>query len=212
MIDFVDFGLPPGEGPLRENGRSVGSLPSTGSDLPSARPASAGGGPLPLEGPDSPATRNQASEAQLAAARFCRAMLAGNEVVKAGGQTFLPRFPGEDHANYASRLELSVFTPYYARTISGYVDYVFAKDIVLGDDVPEQIRQHWENVDLQGNHGTVFYKKVLTDALTVGASYVLVEFPKTSGMQSLADERDPVIGLRPYHVHLRKEQFVNWHI
>jgi hypothetical protein len=163
--------------------------------------------PSPPSKGDLPTKRSKASERQQAAVELCRDVHAGAARIRDQGPLYLPQSPGEKYQNYATRLKRSVFTNFFRRTVDGLAGFVFAKDPVLGDDVPERIRKHWENIDFAGTHGSVFSRDILSDALVAGHAGILVDYPRTDGKQSYAAELEDV---RPYWVPVRKEDIISW--
>lgn len=188
LADPTNYLNPPGAGPLRPGGVSVGS-PTPEADLPS--------------------TPSPAVKKQMPALTIARDLSGGNERVKACGPLYLPKAPGESQANYAIRLARSVFFNVFGKAIEGLCGFVFAKDPVLGDDVPAIIKEHWENIDLQGTHGDVFARDLLHDDLTAGHCAIHVEYPQTDGTQTAADERGPN-AIRPYWIPIKKDNIVSW--
>jgi len=191
LSDPTNFGNKPGDGPLRPGGRSASGI-LTDTDLPS--------------------TRSPLSAAQIGATDLMRDLAGGTEAVRAAGQTYLPKAPGEKPGFYANRLARSVFFNAVERTVQGLTGLVFRKDPVLSDDpeggVPEQIVEHWENIDLEGTHGDVFCRDLLADALLVGHAAILVDYPNTGGNQRRDQE---VAGnIRPYWVPIKKEDIMSW--
>lgn len=186
--DPMDTGNKPGDGPLRAGGESVPGIMIEQANMPS--------------------TRSPRAASQLPAVQLCRDLWGGNETVKAVGMTYLPKAPGETSANYATRLARSVFFNAFRRSVEGLVGLVFRKDPVLGEDVPEPIRGHWEDLDGAGTHGDLFLRDQMADAVATGHNAILVDYPETGGGQTLADEI--VLDLRPYWVPIRKEQILSW--
>lgn len=197
--DPTNAGNRPGDGPLRVGGVATG-LPQAEGNLPS--------------------TPSKAVKAQQPALEICRDLSGGNEKVKARGSVYLPQNPGEDPKNYSVRLARSVFFNVFGKTVEGLTGFVFAKDPILGNDVPAVIRGdkatdtttaiegHWENIDLAGTHGDVFCRDLLQDALTAGHAAILVEFPATGGAQRL--DREVRGEIRPYWVPIKKDNIVSW--
>lgn len=185
--DPSTYGFEPGLGPLRPNAVAM-SDPLVAKDLPSAL--------------------SHAAARQQKALKIVRDAWGGTEAIKdSGTTTYLPKHPGEDGPNYRSRLQRSVFFNAFRRTIEGLAGLVFRKDPVLGDDVPAQIQEHWENIDLAGTHGDVFARDLLADALTAGHNAILVDYPDTGGVAlTLADEAP----LRPYWVPILKDNILSW--
>jgi hypothetical protein len=122
------------------------------------------------------------------------------------GQTYLPRAPGEDFANYKSRLERSVFNNMFGRSVDGLTGLIFRADPVF-HGTPEPILEHWHNIDMAGTHGDVFLRDLVADAMAVGHAAVLIECPQTDGTQSKADESGTI---RPYWVPIKKEDIMSW--
>jgi len=185
--DPMDAGNRPGDGPLRVGGEQQGSIPSQGRDLPS--------------------TVSTAAKAQERDAQLMRDLIAGPAMVRAKGSVYLPMAPGEDPSSYRSRLDRSVFFNVTGRTLDGLVGQIFRRDPKLGSDVPELIVQHWENIDLAGTNGDVFVRSLAQDAEAVGHAAVLVEYPKTGGVQTYAEDGKTV---RPYWIPIRKEDILSW--
>ncbi len=186
--DPTDQANKPGDGPLRVGGQSVESLtPNDKSNLPS--------------------TPNHERKRQERGLTLVRDMYAGPERIRDAGTTYLPKAPGEDSANYNARLERSVFHGFFRRAVEGLTGLIYRTDPVLGEDVPELIAGHWENLDLAGTHGDVFLRDITQDALIAGHAGILVEYPDTGGA---ALNRAQEMELRPYWVPVRKDDIVSW--
>jgi len=127
---------------------------------------------------------------------LCRALLGGTKTMRAAGETFLPRYPAEPLPDYKIRLQRAVLTNYYAQTIRHLVGKAFSKPLALQDDVPTQIVEWCEDIDLQGTHFNAFAAEVFREALGVGLTGILVDFPKQIAGVSLAEER--ASAARPY--------------
>ncbi len=143
--------------------------------------------------------------------RKTRALMGGTRAMREAGQTFLPQFDGESDKAYTARLDRSVLTNYYRRAVRNVVSKVFADELLLEDGTyGEQIGQWVEDVDLQGNHLSVFARAVFQDAVEAGVSFVLVDHPPGLEGATLADEREA--GLRPYMVHIPAERVIGWRV
>ena len=137
-----------------------------------------------------------------------RVLNGGTEAVRGAGTMFLPQAPGESPKNYANRLERSIFTNFYRRTKEGLVGLIFRVDPELNEDVPPPIAEHLENIDNEGTHIDVFARGIEEDAMEAGHAAIFVEFPKTTGEQTRADE--DAFGLRPYWLPIKKENILSW--
>lgn len=187
LADPTDYGNAPGQGPLRVGGVPA---PSTTTDK------------------DLPSTRSELSKVQMPAVEMERDLWGGDQTVKGAKQTYLPQSPGEEPDSYNNRLNLSVFFNFFRRAIEGMVGLIFSKDPELGEEVPEIIREHWENIDLEGTHGDVFLWDLEIDAMTAGHAAIFVEFPDTEGMQG--NEEEEAQEVRPYWIPIRKEDIMSW--
>lgn len=189
--DITDIGNQPGSGgPLRAGGQSMpkdGMMASTAKDLPS--------------------TLSPLAERQVDGLKLVRDLWEGTARVRGETQTYLPQAPGEDQGNYRIRLSRSVFFNVFAHSVEVLTGFVFRKDPVLGDDVPPQIVDLYENIDNAGTHGDVFLRDLLQDALTAGHAGILVEYPDTGGAQLSVKDEEP---LRPYFVPIRKDDILSW--
>lgn len=190
-IDPADYGNEPGQGPLRSGGMGMEA---------------------PLAEDNLPSTRSKASKRQQHAVEMMRDLCGGNEVVRERRTKYLPQDPGEKPKAYSVRLNRSVFTNFVGRTVDGLTGLVFRKDPELSEEdddaVPEQIREHWENIDLEGTHGDVFCRDLFADALTAGHAAIFVEYPKTEGR--LRRDEEQRLEVRPYWIPIAKENIISW--
>ena len=184
LADPTDFGNEPGDGPLR-----VGGVPGE-----------------PDSDANKPSTMCPQAKAQRGALQKVRDLWRGVDAIRT--EAYLPKAQGEDTKNYLNRLARSAFYNAFRRSVEGLAGLVFRKDPVLSDDVPDQIVEHWENIDNAGTHGDVFCHDLLKDDLTAGHSAILVEFPKTDGTQDAATEMRGE--LRPYWVPIKKDDIISW--
>jgi hypothetical protein len=134
--------------------------------------------------------------------------MSGTRAMRAAGETYLPKEPGESDAAYKTRRDRSTLFNGFRKTVRDMRGKVFAKPITLGDDVPAQLVEYAENIDLAGRNLDSFAFDVLGDGLQTGISYVLVDAPPKSGGETKADEQRT--GWRPYLVHIKAENLIGW--
>ncbi len=133
------------------------------------------------------------------------AVMGGADAVKAGGKTYLPKFPQESDADYAYRLENAKFTNVYADIASSLAAKPFAEETHLCSDASDKMKALAEDIDGAGNNLNVFASQTFMDGLNNAIDWILVDFtkasPRTDGQPlSLADEQAQ--GLRPYWLHI----------
>lgn len=136
------------------------------------------------------------------------ALLGGTKAMRVAGEQFLPKWPKEESEAYKARLQLSTLLPAYGETVQNMTGRVFAEPIVLGEEVPEQIRSYADNIDRQGNNLQVWAQSLFSMGLSHGLCHVLVDYPRAEGVRTRADEK--AAGVRPYAVVIRPEQVLGW--
>lgn len=141
--------------------------------------------------------------------RLVRTVMGGTKALRAARGEYLPQYQKEKPAEYESRLKRTFDFNATKKTHGGLLGMVYRENPKLKESVPDLIRQHWENIDLKGNHGDVFTKEVLSAALRDGHAFTFVDMakpvPQAPGF-SRADE----IGRRPYWLMYTKDQACNW--
>lgn len=144
--------------------------------------------------------------------RMIDVLLAGTEAMRAAGNEFLPQYDNESNKNYEARKDRATLLNMTEQTLDTLAGKPFREALVLGEDVPTQIVDYAEDIDLQGNNLQAFSRSWFREAWAKGFSHVLVEHPtpeaKTDAEgddrpRTLADDRAD--GLRPYWVHVKPE-------
>lgn len=135
-------------------------------------------------------------------------LLGGTSAMRKAGLAYLPKMEGEDETSYATRLRSATLFPAFARTVNVMASKPFSKPLIFGDDVPSRIAEWADNIDQQGNNLHNFAFNLMHEAIAFGFCGVLVDYPKTQGIETLADERN--IGVRPYFVHIKHDQVLGY--
>jgi len=135
-----------------------------------------------------------------------RTLIGGTTAMRRAAEDYLPKEEGETNEGYVKRVRRSTLFNAFRKTVSDMTGKVFQRPVVLEDDVPADIVQYAENIDLAGRHINVFAKDVFYDGLQTGINYILVDMPpavqKADGSApTVADEQ----GRRPYFVHITAE-------
>lgn len=140
-----------------------------------------------------------------------RALWGDTPAMRLAGPAYLPLHEGEtsDSRDYVRRLESSFLYPAHPRAVRNLVGKIFARPVALGKDVPEQIEEWCEDVDLRGNNLHNFARCVETDVWLDGVGFILVDYASTDGSAfSRAD--DAAAGRRPWLVRYRAAELINW--
>lgn len=140
---------------------------------------------------------------------LAQSLLGGTDAMREAGQQYLPKWPAEEAESYADRLKTAVLFPAYQRTVNTLTGKPFSKPLTLGDDVPETLVAHAENIDLEGRNLHAFAADIMEGALGLGLALILVDYPqRPEGVRTLADEQ--ALGLRPYCVRIHPLQMLGW--
>lgn len=189
--------------------------------------------PSPTTSPSIPATENATvgNDPSMPSAAYnrmkprwtkCRDCLIGTEAIRAGGTDYLPQYGAESDARYEIRKVLAAFYNGFARTVLASVGILLEEEPALGEDMPGELVQLWENIDAAGTHGTVFARRLLTSGIVDSHAGIMVEFSKpdaptvdrskasaaaTPGAQLSGDD-EKRLGLRPYWLLFRADDVI----
>jgi hypothetical protein len=149
---------------------------------------------------------NAAYNSMVAKWKLVRTLDAGTWAMRAAGEEFLPQFEAEEHRDWERRRDRSVLFNAFRRSANSLTGKVFARDVMLDEDVPPRLFEMADNIDLGGNNFSVFAKRFFRDGLVSGLGYILVDFPTQTNVRTLRDERES--GARPYFVHIKPEDLI----
>lgn len=136
------------------------------------------------------------------------ALLGGTRGMRAAGEALLPKWPNESIEAYRARLATATLFPAFRRTLGVMAGKPFAKQMTLSEGAPPKIKEWSEDIDMQGTNLHSFCAGLMEEAIGHGIAGVLVDYPKASGVRTLADER--AANARPYWVHIRHDQILGW--
>lgn len=139
------------------------------------------------------------------------ALMGGTAAMRAAGVNYLPKWPNEDEASWLARRDVATLFPAYRRTVSVMGGKPFSKALTYGDDVPLQIREWCENVDLEGVNLHTFASEMFPEAF-YGLAGILVEAPQPvqSAGPVLTQEEANRANVRPYMVRVYHGQILGW--
>ena len=142
-----------------------------------------------------------------------RVLMGGTEELRKARERYLPREAAESADMYQKRLFRTVLFPGFQKCVEDMTGKVFAKPIIIEDNVPDEIQEWCEDIDLTGRHLNVFAKDVFKDGQIAGIGYLLVDMPpkvqRTDGLAAtIADEQKAQ--LRPYLVFIPPDHVIGW--
>jgi hypothetical protein len=125
-------------------------------------------------------------------------ILAGTGAMRASNTTYLPKHEKEKDSAYGRRLEISTLLNMTQLTLDSWVGRPFSDPVQISEDMPDDFKPIFDNVDLQGDGIGVFSRNWFKEGLAKAFAHVLVDFPLTGPRtnRSLADDRQE--NLRPY--------------
>lgn len=141
--------------------------------------------------------------AELATKReLVNTLMGGTFAMRAAKTKYLPKHPAESDGVYETRLQKTFLDNFLDLAVAKACGKVFKKQIML-KDVPPQLEELLDDVDLQGSGLDPFAQEVGRQSLASGISYILVDVPPSNGAKTAAEER--AAGIRPYLVHIKPD-------
>lgn len=160
--------------------------------------------------PNSPATTSFAYDEMLPRWSMIQSLLSGTRTLRDEGETYLPKHDQESDDNYRERLETNTLFNMTELTLDSWVGRPFSKPIVANPDVPDDVENLLEDIDLQGNNITVFCREWFRESLAKSFSHVLIDFPVLTDEEREGRTREDDIreGRRPYWIHITPENLI----
>lgn len=126
------------------------------------------------------------------------AIVDGISAMRQAADMFLPRFTEEDAAEYDFRLGLTKMTNVYRDIIESLSAKPFEREVLLlGDDVPEELKTFCMDVDGAGNNLSSFTNSVFFNGINSAIDWIYVDFPKSDVvLRNMAEYKEA--GFRPY--------------
>jgi len=141
-------------------------------------------------------------------------LLGGTDAMRDAGGMYMPQHAEETHENYNDRLQSNVLHNMFDITAKTLTGRPFSEPVILKDDVPDQIADLEDDIDLCGNGITTVCRDWFQEGLTKLHGYLLVEFPSKNTVdeegnpitRTLADDEKE--GMRPYWKLYRTEDVI----
>lgn len=157
---------------------------------------------------DSPAWKSPAYVEMQPRWTRCRDVRGGTEVFHAKAADYLPKFEVESAQDWRARVAMTVVVDFLEQAISTFVGLGLRHDPELGEAVPRELVDDWENLDGEGNHGAVVAQMALDQALTDGHVVLFTDHPTVAQPITLLQERQ--LGIRPYLVRVPIDRILSW--
>ena len=132
--------------------------------------------------------------------RQALALSGGIEAMRAAGETYLPRWEGEQRRVYETRRRTAKLTNVFMDVLESLAAQPFKEPVRMEDDASPDLIDFAMNVDATGRTLHDFALAAFMLALRDGVAWVIVDYPDSmpagSVPRTVADER--AMGLRPY--------------
>jgi hypothetical protein len=147
--------------------------------------------------------------------RQYRDLYAGGEKLRLNAQHYLVRRQREPGDVYAERLSRVFYENYIGSIIDWYAATLFRREPVLIFEGKNEAAKSFyaslvDDVDRKGAGLTDFWRRQFVEGMVSGASYVLVDFPRSPERAGSRAEEDALGASRAYLVDYPAEDVINW--
>lgn len=147
--------------------------------------------------------------------RRYRDLYTGGEQLQANASAYLLPRRKEPTDIYQERLQQVFYENYIGSIVDWYAATVFRRQPVLGIEGPNTAGREFfstfiDDCDLKGTNFADLLRRQFVEALVQGASYVLVDFPRTAVPAGSRAEEDERGVSRAYLVPYAAEDLINW--
>ncbi len=157
-----------------------------------------------------PSTTSMAWDVMIGTWTMVETLLGGTKSMRAAGSVYLPQHMAESDTNYNERLDINVLFNALELTLDHFVGRPFSDPVRLNTDVPENISDSVNNIDLQGNDITEFCRAWFRESLAKGFSHVMVDMPQMTPEARINRtlESDRKEGRRPFWLLIKPENMI----
>jgi hypothetical protein len=147
--------------------------------------------------------------------RKYRDLYAGGELMRENAFEYLIRRHKEPNDIYAERLHRVFYENYIGSIIDWYAATLMRREAALLFDGSDEAAKAFYNVfaddcDLKGTSLAEFFRQRIVQTLVQGASYIVVDFPRSPVSASNRAEEDAVGRSRAYLTDYSPEELINW--
>lgn len=181
--------------------------------MPTNFPQTPEGSPPPIQNPvqgNANDVRDPSMAVQDMAINWLKvtSLLGGTKKMREAGEIFLPKWSREEPNDYAYRRKTTTLFNCFGHTVDGLGGKPFVRPLGWSGDMSPEVSAWFPNIDLTGRSFHVFAQEVFKFALAYGMSHFLIDFPVTTGVRTLAEEK--ALGARPYLIHVKANQILGW--
>lgn len=139
-------------------------------------------------------------------------LIAGTEAMREAGETYLPKEPREEAKSYKARLRRSFLFPQLRKTLARTVAQPFSRPVTLTkqEQLSDVLKEVVKSPSRDGTSFDTFARHLFNDMITYGLCHVLVDYPVTTGEETIADEQQK--GLRPLFIRIHPRNLISWKV
>ena len=160
--------------------------------------------------PLDPSTTSMAWDSMIPIWDMIDTILGGTGPMRDAATTYLPQHEQESMPNYQERLGRCTLFNMTELTLGTWVGKPFSDPVKLNEDVPKEIVNISNDIDLRGNNMTVVARDWFRESLAKSFSHILIDMPaltddERNGRTLADDNRD---NIRPYWVLIKPENLI----
>ena len=135
-------------------------------------------------------------------------LLEGTPAMRAAGEEMTPAHENEKDTQWEERVNGCVLFNVTDLTLKTWVGKPFAASIQYTEDFDEEVKEHTDDINLQGDNVDVFAREWFAKGISHALSHVMVDYPTVTHWpgRSLADDKRE--NVRPYAVHVQPEDMI----
>jgi len=147
--------------------------------------------------------------------RRYRDLYVGGDRLREHGAEYLVRRQKEPGEVYAERLRRLFYQNYIGSIIDWYAATLMHREpVVTIDDGGAAAKGFYEmflaDCDLKGSRLSEFFRKRFIETVVCGGSYIVVDFPRSTGQAATRAEEDALGQSRAFLVDYGPEEVINW--
>ena len=135
-------------------------------------------------------------------------LMGGNDVIRAQGKKYLPKFHDESEKGYNNRLTRSYLFAGYSNTIERHAGKPFSVPVKVEGLTDVRLELIEDDVNLEAQNITSFSKALFKDAENHGMSFTLVDMPSSGADGSVQGDIDN--NIRPKFIHIPAPCLYYW--
>ena len=159
---------------------------------------------------EDPSNTSMAWDAMAPVWNMIDTILGGTGPMREAADLYLPQHEQESTVNYQERLGRCTLFNMTELTLGTWVGKPFSAPVKLNDDVPKEIVNIANDIDMRGNNITVVARDWFRESLAKSFSHILIDMPALTDeeREGRTLEDDNKDNIRPYWVLIKPENLI----